>query len=222
MSQAQPFIFYGCVEVQELLGYEAHDARELVEQLQKVPEESIFSHTSGFLLHRAVLPEAYPNDFALWAATELRDRRLTERLAMVDPFRSGSMEAVRGELIATIEEHLRHAAGPPPRCEREPFSFLRTHTVPVPTGHQACSLRELRDALAEVDVSALFYHLIESRYRLGFGRGDVVEWVEHSLGRADLADRLAHIDPFVGSLERARAGYLTVLGEALEALGGDG
>jgi hypothetical protein len=216
MTLSQPFVFHGCAEVRELLGYDANDARELLEQLQRVPGESIFCHMAGVMLHRAVLPEAYPNDFAVWSASALRDRRLAERLAIVDPFRSGSVEAVRGELVATIEDHLRHLSAPQPASKTEPFSFFRLHLVPVPTGHQAKGLEDFRDALAEVDVSALFYHIIEARYRLGRGRGDFAEWVASALNRPGLADRLAQIDPYVGTLERIRDRHLIVVNQALE------
>src|SRR5262245_25013969 len=186
MATAEPFTFLGCLELKELLAYEAHDTRELLEQLERIPLESIFCHTSASLLHRPVLPEAYPNDFALWAAIEARDVRLAERLAVVDQFRSGSMEALREELVATVSDHLQHLPAPP-RMQGETFCFYQIHLVPVPTGHSARTLREFRDALAEVDVSALFYHVIESRYRLGRGRGDFSEWVHTALGLPELA-----------------------------------
>jgi hypothetical protein len=89
------------------------------------------------------------------------------------------------------------------------------HLVPVPTGYEARTLAELRDALAEVDVSALFYHTIEARYRAGRGRGDFAEWVGGSLGLPEVADRLAHIDPHAGSLERIRDRHLSVLADAI-------
>ena len=95
------------------------------------------------------------------------------------------------------------------------FRFYQVHLVPVPTGHQARTLTEFRDALAEVDVSALFYHTIEARYRAGRGRGDFAEWVGGVLARPDLADRLAHIDPHAGSLERIRDRHLSVLSDAI-------
>jgi len=85
----------------------------------------------------------------------------------------------------------------------------------VPTGHQARTLTELRDALIEVDVSALFYHTIEARYRAGRGRGDFAEWVSAALGRPEVAERLAHIDPHAGSLERIRDRHLSVLSDAI-------
>ncbi len=89
------------------------------------------------------------------------------------------------------------------------------HLVPVPTGHQARTLPELRDALVEVDVSALFYHTIEARYRAGRGRGDFAEWVAGALGLPEVADRLAHIDPYAGSLERIRDRHLNILSDAI-------
>lgn len=215
MSGAEPFVFLGCLELRELLPHEAHDARELLQQLELVPVESVFCHTSAALLHRPVLPEPYPNDFALWVGTEVRDGRLAERLSAVDPFHSGSMERVREELIATIGDHLQHLGTAPPRTQGKRFRFFQIHLVPVPTGHQARTLREFRDALAEVDVSALFYHIVEARYRLGRGRGDFAEWVATALALPELADRLARIDPYVGSLERIRDRHLSVLNDAL-------
>jgi hypothetical protein len=216
MSAAVPFVFLGCLELRELLAFEAHDARELGEQLERVPAESVFCHMSAVLLHRSALPETYPNDFALWVGSEVRDARLAERLSAVDPFQSDSMERVREELVSTIGDHLRHLSAAPPPSQGQPFRFFQMHLVPVPTGHQAKTLREFRDALAEVDVSALFFHIIDGRYRLGRGRSDFAEWVDGALGLPELGDRLAHIDPGVGSLERIRDRHLRVLTEALD------
>jgi hypothetical protein len=215
MPAAEPFVFQGCVQVCELLAHQAHDARELLEQVRRAPAESIFCHTSVLLVHRPPQPDAYPNDFAMWADTELRDRRLTERLAAIDPFRLGSIESVRAELVSTLEHHLQQLSAAPTRAG-EPFQFLQYHLVPVPTGHQVRTLREFRDALAEVDVSALFFHIVEARYRLGHGRGDFAEWVDTALGRHELAERLSHIDPYAGTLERVRERHLIALNRALE------
>jgi uncharacterized protein DUF5752 len=216
MSAVDPFIFYGCLELRELTAHEARDARELLDQLQRVPLESIFCHAAASLLHRPVLAEAYPNDFAQWAGTEMGDRRLAERLAAVEAFPSGSMEGVREALIATIQDHLQHQPSPFPQTQGEPFRFMQIHLIPVPTGHQATALAQFRDALTEVDVSALFYHVIEARYRLGRDRDDFAEWFDRSLGLPKVAERLARIDPYVGSLERLRDRHLEELGRALE------
>ena len=216
MSPTEPFVFLGCLELNELLPHEAHDARELLEQLERVPVESVFCHTSASLLHRPVLAEAYPNDFALWVGTEVRDVRLAERLA-------GGGRLPRGLDGAGARGAGRHHLRSPPASRRSTrrarqgkrFRFFQMHLVPVPTGHQARTLAELRDALVEVDVSALFYHTIEARYRAGRGRGDFAEWVAGALGLPDVADRLAHIDPYAGSLERIRDRHLNILSDAI-------
>jgi hypothetical protein len=219
MSAAERFSFLGCLQLLELTPHEARDARELLAELERVPLESIFCHTAAALLHRPVLPEAYPNDFALWADIEMGDRRLAERLAAVDAFPRGALDSVREELVTTVQDHLRHLPGPLPQSRGEPFRFLQVHLVPVPTGLEAGTLREFRDALAEVDVSALFYHVIEARYRRERGRSDFVEWIDGGLGQPELADRLAHIDPYAGSLERLRDRHLIALARALEERG---
>jgi hypothetical protein len=180
----------------------------------------VFSHISGFFLRRAVLPEPYPNDFALWAARELRDRRLAERLALVDLFEAGSVEVARSMVVATIEDHLRHHPPSGAPTGITPFIFMQLHVVPVPTGQQAGTLREFHDVLVAADASVLFFHLVEARYRLGRGRGDFADWVDTSLGRPELAATLARIDPYVGTLERLRDRHLTLLAAALESADG--
>jgi hypothetical protein len=214
---ALSFVFHGCLAVQELVGPEARDARALLEGLAQASDETLFTHTAGTMLRRPVQADAYPNDFALWVATELGDRPLAERLAMVDVFDAGSLDALRANLVAVLEEHLHR--GPAAAVAAEPFVFLRTHVVPVPLGLAAATLREFRDGLAEVHTSALFYHVVEARYRLGRDRGDFADWAEHGLGQPDLAARLARIDVHVGSLERLRDRCLTVLDDALGAGG---
>jgi hypothetical protein len=215
-ASAEPFVFLGCVDLREVIPYEARDVRELLDQVGRVPVESLFCHTAAALLHRPASPTGYPNDFAHWTGLEMRDQRLAERLAAIDPFESRSLEQMREELVATISDHLQHFPAAAPGARTEPFRFFQAHLIPVPTGHQARTLREFRDALAEVDVSALFYHLIEGRYRLSLGRGDFAEWVASALGRPDIADRLAGIDAYDGSLERIRDRHLTVLTAALQ------
>ena len=87
----------------------------------------------------------------------------------------------------------------------------------MPTGHQARTLREFRDALAEVDASALFYHIIDGALSPR-ARAERLRRVGRRARSAcrELGDRLAHIDPGVGSLERIRDRHLRVLTEALE------
>src|SRR2546429_6904671 len=64
-------------------------------RLEEVPADSVFFHTFGYFLRHRPFTTAYGNDFARWAALEIGDRALAERLAVVDPFAFATVEALR-------------------------------------------------------------------------------------------------------------------------------
>jgi hypothetical protein len=210
-----PFMFVACVELREFVGVRAENERQLAELLDEVPLDSIYYHTHGFLLRHKFLAGAYPNDFATWVDSQVRDRILGERLAMVDPGDFPSLEALRDELVAVVDEHLRGLSFIPQVVSGEPFDFIQSRIVEVPTGVQVRTLGEFRDALLEIDLSALYYHLVEARLRLGRGRNDFAAWLEQGLGLPELATRVQAVSPYAGSLEQARARLITLCDAAL-------
>src|SRR4030095_692579 len=105
MMTLMPFVVPGCLGGRELVGPEAWDARALLEGVGQVSDEMLFTHTAGTMLRRPVQGDAWPNDFALWAAAELGDQALAERLAMVDVFDAGSLDALRANLLSVLEGH---------------------------------------------------------------------------------------------------------------------
>src|SRR5207237_1191417 len=98
---------------------------------------------------------------------------------------------------------------------REPFYFKQSWIVPVDTGLAVSSLKEFRDTLAEVDVSAIYFHLFEARMRLNHREGDFSLWCREALEWPALATALATVNPYLGSLERVRSRLLIVLDEFL-------
>jgi len=210
-----PFIFMGCTELIESLGRQARDERELCELLEQAPTGSIFYHTYGYFLQHRLFVRPYANDFASWAYTEARDRLLGERLAVIDPFEFDDLEQLREELISIIDDHLSRRPVVPRADEGVPFHFLQSHVFAVPTGHQALTLDEFRTGLAEVESSAIYFHTVEARARLGRRFGDFGLWLRTALGRGELADQVERIDVYLSSLERVRARILTLLDAAL-------
>jgi hypothetical protein len=104
-----------------------------------------------------------------------------------------------------------------PRVEfGEAFHFQQSHIVEVPLGPTARTLAEFRAGLAAVEASAIYFHMVEARARLGRSSGDFAEWLRTSLGMSDLADRLSRIDTYMTSLERVRAKVLSLVDEVLE------
>jgi hypothetical protein len=213
----QPFIFIGCVELRESLDYRADDERELLERLEEIPAGSVFYHTHGYFLRHRPVTTAYGNDFAAWLATQVRDQVLAERLAVVNPFEYAGLEDLREELVSIISDHVLHLSNVPRVEFGDPFFFQQSHIVEVELGTPAASLAEFRQGLVEVDSSAIYYHMVEARARLGRRSGDFAEWTRSSLGLPDLAERIERIDTYMTSLERVRARVLSLVDAALES-----
>ena len=212
----QPFCFTGSSELREILGQEAEDEKRLVELLEEVPLGSIYYHTHTYFLRHSNVEQLYPNDFAQWVAMEVRDHVLAERLAVVDPFELQGLEALREELISVIDDHLSHTPIVPRVIFGKPFHFNQSRILEVPTGLEVWTLQEFRNALSDVDVSAIYYHMFEARHRLGKRESDFSAWIGESLEMPELAGKLRAINPYRGSLERHRSALLTVCDEFLE------
>jgi trehalose synthase-fused probable maltokinase len=212
-----PFAFVACMELKEFVGLRAENERQLAQLLDEVPLDSIYYHTHGFLLRHRLATGPYPNDFATWVDVQVRDRVLGERLAMVDPADFTTLQALREELVSVVDEHLRRLGIVPQVVSGEPFDFIQSRIVEVPTGIEVRTLPELRNALLEVDQSALYFHLVETRLRLGRGRNDFAAWLERGLGLPELAARVHALNPYSTSLEQTRTRLVAILDEALAA-----
>ncbi len=209
------FRFIGCSEIQEILGKQAEDERQLAELLEEVPLDSVYFHTHSYFLRTRFIERTYPNDFAQWVGEQVRDHVLAERLSVLDPFDFKSLEALREELLSIIDDHLSGMATVPRAGLGSSFYFNRSRILEVPTGVEARTLREFRDAISEVDVSAIYFHVFEAHLRLRREENDFSAWIRGSLKLPELADRMRALNPYLGSLERLRSSLLTMCDEYL-------
>jgi uncharacterized protein DUF5752 len=216
MSATAPFQFIGCVEVRQALDHRARDERELLDRLEDVPAGSVFYHTHGYFLRHRPVTTAYGNDFAAWVAGHVRDQVLAERLAVINPFETASLEDLREELMSAIHEHLLGLSTVPRVEFGEVFHFQQSHIVEVPLGDPVTTLADFRAGLSEVDASAIYFHMVEARSRLGRRSGDFAEWIRDALAMPALAERIERIDAYMTNLERVRARVLALLDTALE------
>ena len=214
-----PFQFIGCVELRQALDHRARDERELLDRLEDVPAGSVFYHTHGYFLRHRPITTAYGNDFAAWAAVQVRDQVLAERLAVINPFEMASLEDLREELMSVVHDHLLRLSTVPRVEFGEVFHFQQSHIVEVPLGPAVSTLTEFRAGLAEADASAIYFHMVEARARLGRRSGDFAEWIRTSLALPALAEGIERIDAYMTSLERVRARVLVLVDSALEEAG---
>ena len=217
-TATRPFHFTGCVELREITGRRARDERELMEEIEGAPAESIYYHTDTVFLRRPLVAGSYPNDFAIWVAVQIRDQVLAERLGMVDPFLFESVERTREEILSILDDHLERLNPVPRVVFGDPFFFVRSHLIEVPTGITARSLAEFRAAIAEVDVSAIYLHALDARSRRGVRGGQFAEWLGEELGLAELAERVGRLNPYLGGLERVRQMMLALVDAQLEGV----
>ena len=110
-----------------------------------------------------------------------------------------------------LEGYVQEAHLVPRIVHGQPFYFLRAWLQTVPTGQTAWTLEELKGCIASTDLSAIYYHLIETRRSLRAPGGEMALWIRDQIGREDLAKRVASIDTFMYSLEDLRRRLLDVL-----------
>ena len=199
-----------------MLGRRAVDEQELLDGLDEVPIDSIYMHTHGHFLRHKYIAGPYPNDFATWAAIQVRDRVLGEKLAVVDPFEFSDLHAVRNELISLIDDHLRSMQSVPRIVFGEPFEFMQSRALEVPTGIKVATLAEFRDALAHtVDASVIYNHVIEARRHKRRRGSDFAVWIGQKVGNQALAERISRLTPYGLSLEGIRKRLVALCDEVL-------
>src|SRR5207253_4153453 len=214
-----PVHFHSCWELREMLGRRAFDERELLEHLEEVPVDSIYFHTHSLSLRQRGLPAAYPNDFATWAAIQVRDRVLGEKLGIIDPQDFPDLESLRAEVVSLIDDHLAQLRSVPRIMFGfgEPFYFMQSRVLEVPTGVKVRTLREFRDVLSTVDSSVVYLHVVEARGRKGRRRHDFATWVDEQLGLPELAAAMARLNPFPFGVEEVRRRLVALCDAVLTA-----
>jgi hypothetical protein len=121
--------------------------------------------------------------------------------------------------MSAVHDHLLRLSTIPRVEFGEAFHFQQSHIVEVPLGTVVNTLAEFRAGLAEVDASAIYFHMVEARARLGRRSGDFAEWIRTSLALPALAERIERIDAYMTSLERVRARVLALVDSTLEEAG---
>lgn len=198
------FHFMGCIEIKELLGKKADDEQELLELIEEAPLDSIYYHTHSYFLRHFYIVGLYPNDFANWAAIQVRDRVLGEKLGIVTPSGEKSIEDIKSELIEIIDSHLSSIKIIPSVVYGQPFYFMQSRIIEVPTGISVSNLQDFFEALKTVDASAIYNHTFEARLRDRKGRSDFAIWLEEIPGLKELADKFEIVDSYMYSLEGLR------------------
>jgi hypothetical protein len=207
----EPFRFYSRTHLKELTGRKAKDLSELAKLLKGVPESVVYYHTHHFLEEHHYLSPEPPNDFAAWVTDVLGEEALGERLAAVDTFEFPNLGALRERLVGILDEHLARATNGRSAPEGQEFHFVKSMTFVTPTLYVAHDLRGLAEVLRKLPLGSLYFHVFESRMRLGRSRNDFSVWLADSLGEEELAEQMARLDPYHYTLEELRSQLIRLI-----------
>ncbi len=198
-----PFYFKTKLDQPILLGRRAWNLSELLSGIQSVPTASIYYHTHRYLRQHHFLSPEPPNDFAYWITEVLKEALLGEQISSVDIVEFGSLEELRNTFAEILQVHLQTAERSPTAPAGQEFHFMAARTYVLQTPYVAKDLSEFRALLRRVDISSLYFHVFDAKLRLENGENDFSRWLR-DLGRVDLADKVARLDPYTFTLEGLR------------------
>jgi len=201
-----PFRVTDCALIVIATGEKAQNLRELLDRLQRLDDNAImYYHFWDGLLRPDFVDPEFLNDFASWSYHDLHDRRLAERLSVLNPGNFGSMEQLRERVIEIIEDRMDEAEFDPRTDAENPFFFMRSQIVLFDTRIKLEQPSDLSANVHQLPLGSIFYHFIDARRRTDSGRNDFTEWLwgcgEHC---GELAEAISVIDPYFNSLFELR------------------
>jgi Family of unknown function (DUF5752) len=202
----ESFVLTDCALISIATGEMAHNLRELRDRLVRLEDPAItYFHFWGGLLRPHFVDPEYQNDFAAWAYHDLHERRLAERLAIINPNEFDALDDLRRHVIDVVEERMDEQDAAPYSEAETPFFFMRFQIVIFDTRQRIHSPEQLAEILPRISLGSLFYHFIDSRRRTQSKRNDFSEWMG-GWGKqyASLAAKIAAVDPYFNSLSELR------------------
>lgn len=210
------FAVKDCALLAIATGRRVYTLSELRSGLESVGDASIYHHFWGGLLQPRFVEREYNNDFAAWIQHSLRDAKLAERVAMLDPREYPDLSELRLDLLEIIDERLDEADYLHWMPAAQPFQFMRSQIVVFSTDKRVSTPAALLAILPTLPASSLFYHFIDARRRVPEAGDDFSAWLSDfgELGQR-LRARLARVDPYFVTLRALRDQIASIFAEEL-------
>lgn len=211
------FKFYDCVVLLSPTGQKASNLREFLNILENSEDRVVFHHLYQSHLKFYQKVGEFPNDFANWAAYELEDLALAEKMANFDPYDYNTVLEAKEYLMEIIEEHLWDLPTIPWARPGSEFYFAYATTIVLPLGIEISSLQELKKTLNIIPESSLYFHFYEARKRKKEKEHDDFSiWIEEHFDRSALVKKIREIDFYFFSLEETRKKLINILNDEMK------
>ena len=214
MAEIKAFEFKQCVNILKSTGRKAGNLHDLRDAISKISDKSIIHHTYHYFLKVHVFE--YTNDFAHWTGESLEERALSEHLSNIDPYGFENVKDLRNELLNVIDNYLKQFPEPRAAMHDDEFYFNETITLIFPANVRAGNLAEFLLGIRHVDPASIYYHFYEARARLKNRADDFSTWIEDSLKKDGLAERIRAIDPFMHNIEGIRGHIVMAVEEEVK------
>lgn len=212
-----PFAITDCALIAIATGEKAQNLREIHHRLMRTYDDGVvYYHFWGGMLRPHFVDPEYQNHFASWAYHDLHDRRLAEKLSIINPAHFTSIDELRQEVIEVIEERMDEDDGASRVEADHPFFYMRSQIVVFDTHMRVDTLEDLAGLIPNLSLGSVFYHFIDSRRRSPSGGDDFSEWLKCWGNRyQSLIDETLTIDPYFNSLIELRQNLGTIFASHL-------
>lgn len=205
-AMVDPFMVTDCALIVIATGEKAYNLRDLHDRLQRTDEQGVmFFHFWDGLLRPDFMDQEFQNDFASWAYHDLHDRRLAERLSILNPGNFDTMRQLRQRVIEIIEDRMDEYDFDPRIDAENPFFLMRSQIVIFDTRIRMETPEDLGQFIPHMSLGSVFYHFIDACRRTKSGHNDFTEWLwawdEH---HRRLGNAIASLDPYFKSLMEIR------------------
>jgi len=206
-SYNMPFKIKDCALITRMAGIDtAMTLRELQARISACSIECLFHHFCETVLRATFDDPEYRNDLAVWAAHQLRDKVLAERLAIINPYSLDSFEDLRLQVMDIIDERLAELDVIPSAPRGSEFHFMQAVTVVFDTGVELVEPEDLRKHLPNMSLGSIYYHFVEARRRTDEKCDDFTAWLMgFDNGIEPLAKALASIDFYFLTLSELKS-----------------
>jgi hypothetical protein len=169
-------------------GQHVSNLEQLRDGLAKAPDEVIFHHAVQYQLRTPGAEELAHDDLSAWVRGVVQDTETAERLSFAVQSRSGSIGAMREELVAVLAAVPEKRRAARAISEGSELVFLAARSVSYPTGHSVADAQEAIEALVGDDCGVWFFHLIEEPWMRGVT--PLMDWLQQ-IGEARVATWLS-------------------------------
>lgn len=209
------FSIFDCSLARTAIGQSCSNLRELLTAIRTVPESVLVHHMLRCALEDHFELYEFPNDLARWCWDALGDHVIGEQLGLVDPYRFGSVAAMRAKLEEILEDRLWNLDRVPWCRPGLELHLLSSRVVAYDTLVRIPTPVALAEALPTISRRSLFFHVHEARRRTFGQSDDFTLWLEQREANPALIARIRAIDSYFLNLNQLKQELIDAFNQTL-------